>query len=114
MTVEIDDELEFSTDVSDELDVDQEIVSSDDVADIDFDLNDDDDQELDVGDLQEVSGLEVDEDYDELRTQYELAKVFADLGDEDGARKILSDIIADDSAEETLVSDSKKLLATIS
>jgi len=85
------------------------------MADIDMTIDDaDEDDEFDVAELQEVSDLEIDADYDEQRTQYELAKVFADLGDEDGARKILTDIIADETAEEGLVNEAKELLNTIS
>lgn len=58
----------------------------------------------------EVSDLEIDEDYDEARTQYELAKVFVDLGDEDGARKILDELLADNSNDPEVLSDAKKLL----
>ncbi|MEM7358672.1 MAG: FimV/HubP family polar landmark protein [Pseudomonadota bacterium] len=62
---------------------------------------------------QEVSDLEVDEDYDESRTQYELAKVFVDLGDEDGARKILDDIVSNDDVAEDVLADASELLQSI-
>lgn len=62
---------------------------------------------------QEVSDLEVDEDYDESRTQYELAKVFVDLGDEDGARKILDDIVSNDDTAEDVLADASELLQSI-
>ena len=61
-----------------------------------------------------MSDLELDADYDEQRTQFELAKVFSDLGDEDGARKILEEIIADNTADDELVEESKALLKTLS
>ena len=61
----------------------------------------------------EVSDLEVDADYDETRTQYELAKVFVDLGDDDGARKILEDIVSNDSIGKDVVADAVKLLESI-
>jgi len=113
--IEINDSV-IEIDEGDNIDIDIEINDSEEIVshdDIDSDL-DDDSENFDLGDLQEVSGLEVDDDYDELRTQYELAKVFADLGDEDGARKILNDIIDDATASDDLVADSKALLGTIS
>ena len=64
--------------------------------------------------VQEVSDLDIDADYDEARTQYELAKVFVDLGDEDGARKILDDIVKNKSNEKEVLNDAAKLLKSIS
>lgn len=61
----------------------------------------------------EVSDLEIGEDYDEARTQYELAKVFVDLGDEDGARKILDEIVANQDNNQDVLDDAGKLLASI-
>jgi FimV-like protein len=63
---------------------------------------------------QEVSDLEIDEDYDEARTQYELAKVFVDLGDDNGARKILDEIVADSGNEQTVIDDAVALLDSMS
>ena len=63
--------------------------------------------------MQEVSDLDIDADYDEARTQYELAKVFVDLGDEDGARKILNDIVDNKNNAEDVLSDATKLLESI-
>ena len=63
--------------------------------------------------VQEVSDLDIDADYDEARTQYELAKVFVDLGDEDGARKILNDIVDNKNNAEDVLSDATKLLESI-
>ena len=84
------------------------------MADIDITEEADSDAEFDITELQEVSDLELDADYDEQRTQFELAKVFSDLGDEDGARKILEEIIADNSADDELIEESKALLKTLS
>ena len=58
----------------------------------------------------EVSDLDIDEDYDEARTQYELAKVFVDLGDDNGARKILDEIVADSTNEQGVIDDAVALL----
>jgi len=66
-----------------------------------------------IGSVQEVSDLEIDPDYDEARTQYELAKVFVDLGDEDGAKKILNELVANDDNDEAVLSDARELLESI-
>jgi len=57
--------------------------------------------------------MEIDNDYDEAVTQYELAKVFVDLGDEEGARKILNDIIEKRVESDEVYKDSKTLLDSI-
>lgn len=66
-----------------------------------------------LNDVQEVSDLEIDDDYDEARTQYELAIVFVDLGDEDGARKILNDVIDNKANNDMVIKDSRELLDSI-
>lgn len=71
---------------------------------------DDDAGDLNFSDSPEVSDLEIDADYDEARTQYELAKVFVDLGDEDGARKILDELVASKETSEGVLADSQELL----
>jgi len=71
------------------------------------------DGERSIREVSEVSDLEIDPDYDESRTQYELAKVFVDLGDEDGARKILDELVANEDNDKTVISDAQKLLDSI-
>ncbi len=128
--VEID-ALEFGGDIPDSMDLskaDDNAVSAPNVDDddlLDFEieaaaLSDDksDDkqeaeQEHSVGEVQEVSDLEIDPDYDEARTQYELAKVFVDLGDEDGARKILVELAGNDDNADDVQNDAKALLESI-
>ena len=73
------------------------------------DSDDDSEQQM----SQDLSDLEVDDDYDEARTQYELAKVFVDLGDEDGARKILDELVANTEVSEEVMSDAQKLLESL-
>ncbi len=63
--------------------------------------------------ISEVSDLEIDPDYDEARTQYELAKVFVDLGDEEGAKKILKEIVADTNNKDDVLKDANELLESI-
>jgi len=130
--VEID-ALEFGGDIPDSMDLskaDDNAVSAPKVDDDDDDLLDfdieaaalsddksDDKQEVEqehsVGEVQEVSDLEIDPDYDEARTQYELAKVFVDLGDEDGARKILVELADNDENADDVQNDAKALLESI-
>ena len=75
--------------------------------------DDDDSEDKKVSEVQEVSDLEIDPEYDEARTQYELAKVFVDLGDDDGARRILNELVANDDNDSTLRNEAKDLLETI-
>jgi len=72
-----------------------------------------DESTMNFEDLQDVSDMEIDNDYDEAVTQYELAKVFVDLGDEEGARKILNDIIEKRVESDEVYKDSKNLLDSI-
>ena len=72
-----------------------------------------DESTMNFEDLQDVSDMEIDNDYDEAVTQYELAKVFVDLGDEEGARKILNDIIDKRVESDAVYKDSKSLLDSI-
>ncbi len=125
--VEID-ALELSDDIPNALDFsavqpnEQEAASVDDDAlEFDFDQGSaeddaeaDSDVEKSVSEVPEVSDLEIDADYDEARTQYELAKVFVDLGDEDGARKILDELVGSDETSEDVRTDSQALLDSIS
>lgn len=95
-----------------------DISSGDDDGDLlSFELSDDnaddEDEEHHISEVREVSDLEIDEDYDESRTQFELAKVFVDLGDEDGARKILSELVANDELDQSVIADAKQLLDSI-
>ncbi len=84
------------------------------VLDFESDAADDDEKEFGeerkVSEVPEVSDLVIDPEYDEAETQYELAKVFVDLGDEDGARKILDDIVANNENSDELIAKSQELL----
>lgn len=83
--------------------------SSDSDATSDNDL-DDFGEERKFSEVPEVSDLVIDPDYDEAQTQYELAKVFVDLGDDDGARKILEDLVANKDNSDELIANSQELL----
>ena len=106
---ESDDGIEL--DLDSDLDLTAEISQNDLVFD-DVDLNEaaSVDDQKNLSDVPEVSDLVIDPDYDEAQTQYELAKVFVDLGDEDGARKILDELVANDGNTEELRQKSKELL----
>jgi pilus assembly protein FimV len=114
--VEVDEEL-VAQDLSSDL---PELSLDDDENVLEFDIGDDagleandDAGEMNFSDSPEVSDLEIDADYDEARTQYELAKVFVDLGDEDGARKILDELVISKETSEAVLADSQKLLDSI-
>jgi pilus assembly protein FimV len=59
--------------------------------------------------LQEVSDIEIEGDYNEGKTQFDLAKVFVDLGDIEGAKKILKDIIENEANESEIISEAATL-----
>jgi hypothetical protein len=65
-------------------------------------------------DRQELNDFETDGNYDDARTQYELAEMTFDLGDEDGTRNILNDIIKNNKGSDEVLADVNKLLAGIS
>ena len=94
------------------LEANNEIVAPAGMLDISSD-NSIDESTMNFEDLQDVSDMEIDNDYDEAVTQYELAKVFVDLGDEEGARKILNDIIEKRVESDEVYKDSKNLLDSI-
>jgi len=107
------DELDIQVDSDDDDDeISIDIVDDSSALELESDdkAGDDDSEEQFI---QEVSDLEIDDDYDEARTQFELAKVFVDLGDEDGARKILNDIIDNKENTDMVIKDSRELLDSI-
>jgi len=125
--VEID-ALEFGDDSSEvivddaksaQADVEENDQKAEDVLEFNFDesqvdSNEGDDVERAVSEVAEVSDLEIDDDYDEARTQFELAKVFVDLGDEDGARTILVELVGSADTSDDVRTDSQALLDSIS
>lgn len=110
ITMDADDVLEVDEDSTFEIDFENPAEAAQaEVDEEDTDAADEDEQQRTA----EVSDLEIGEDYDEARTQYELAKVFVDLGDEDGARKILDEIVANQDNNQDVLDDAGKLLASI-
>ena len=116
--IELDDDA-VELDMDSELDITNELSENDLVFDTDtIDFGSDDDfveepSEQKVSDVPEVSDLVIDPDYDEAQTQFELAKVFVDLGDDDGARKILDELVANSENSDELISKSQELLDSI-
>ena len=132
LALEDDDEdvLSFDTsddqepNVGDELDLSEQIedIEASDLV-LDFDDQDsetDESSEAEFGEerrvseVPEVSDLVIDPEYDESQTQYELAKVFVDLGDEDGARKILEELVSNPDNSAELKEKSQELLDSMS
>ena len=97
--------LEFEDDQDEQSDIEINVVDED--EDIDLNLQS---SETDDDAFKELT-IEV-ENEDDASTQIELAKVFVDLGDVDGAKKILNDIIEADGNEEQKA-DAEALLASI-
>ena len=114
---DLSDDAEDDSDDGIELDLDSDLDLTAELSENDLVFDDSDlDDEPNVGDqknvseVPEVSDLVIDPDYDEAETQYELAKVFVDLGDEDGARKILDELVASEDNSDELRKKSQELL----
>lgn len=73
----------------------------------------DSDAEFDQRTPHGLSDLDIGDDHDETQTQYELAKVFIELGDEDGARKVLEELVANDEISQNLMSSARELLKSL-
>ena len=134
-SVEPDDDIDLLYDLDDELtltadavtyDVDEDEPNQgagqaqvDENSVLDFDLDDASASragkanETPIGDADEISDLEVASSYDEARTQFELAKVFVDLGDEDGAKKILRELAKAEEIDDDVHAEALALLDSI-
>lgn len=108
----------ISVDLSDSAEDLAELSENDLVLDFDSPSAADADAESDSGageerkfsEVPEVSDLVIDPEYDEAQTQFELAKVFVDLGDDDGARKILEELVGNSANSQEIISKSQELL----
>lgn len=96
---------EFSLDDSDdgddfELDLDEsaEDISLDDSEDISLDL-DDDEFSFDESDDDDFGGVD-EADGDEISTKLDLARAYIDMGDADGAKEILSEVVSEGNDEQ--------------
>ena len=98
--------LEFEDEQEENSDIEISVVDDDEDQDIDLNLQT---PEADDEAFSELT-IEV-ENEDDATTQIELAKVFIDLGDSDGAKKILNEIIAEGSQDQK--ADAEALLASI-
>jgi pilus assembly protein FimV len=90
-----------SSGTSAETDDERTLLSSDgDGDDLDFDLDGDD---FDFGS---------DDDADEISTKLELARAYVDMGDDDGAREILDEVVRDGDDDQK--KDAEELLSKLS
>lgn len=133
--VELDiDQFSFSESINEDLTaptglIESNLDTNEDAADYDLDF-DDGASEITLRDFPEPSAqvpegltietgqraadkVQIEDDYNEARTQYELAKVFVDLGDEDGAKRILDEIVVSDNADIKIVNDARALLSSL-
>jgi len=101
--------------ISETIDLESQLSDEADSVSVDIDSSADETDVAEVSEdsrsdfLQEVSDIEIEDDYNEGKTQYDLAKVFIDLGDKEGARKILKDIIDNESNESSIISEAVTL-----
>ena len=103
--IEIDLEADDDPDDSADVSVDAE---EDDLDDLGF-LSDDDEVEIEsVGDIEEVEVLA---DEDETATKLELAYAYQKMGDVDGAKEILQEVVKEGNDEQ--VKEAEKLIASL-
>lgn len=76
-------------------------------VDIDLDLDLDLDEE-DITDIGNIEGLMLPDDVDEVATKLDLAKAFYDMGDSEGARSSLEEVVLEGSEEQ--MAEAKALL----
>ena len=113
----LEDELSAESDISDELDEEfsldieegeEDSISLDD-DDLSLDLDDDDfsfdDEEDDLSEDDDAQGE------DEISTKLDLARAYIDMGDSDGAKEILNEVVAEGTDEQQ--ADAKSLLDKI-
>ncbi|MEX2488223.1 MAG: FimV/HubP family polar landmark protein, partial [Pseudomonadales bacterium] len=117
-----DSEFDLSGADDSELDLDDEEFSLDDDSELnatsddsEFDLSDSDDSELDLDDeefsLDDDSELDLGDDDGDSNTKLDLARAYIDMGDNEGARKMLQQVIKDGS--DTEVQRANELLENI-
>ncbi len=93
-----DDDMEFDIDVSAELDGDDLEATAGAVSVV----GDDDDAEIDLSDISDV---------DEISTKLDLARAYLDMGDHEGTRSILEEVVAEGNAEQK--AEAEAILADI-
>jgi pilus assembly protein FimV len=89
------DSEEVAIDLDDSLDLDSESLRTGTFAPGDFDDEDSDDIELD-----DIEDLMLPDDVDEVSTKLDLARAFIDMGDTEGARASLNEVITEGSDEQ--------------
>jgi pilus assembly protein FimV len=86
---------EVAIDLDDSLDLDSEILRTGTFAPGDFDDEDSDDVEID-----DIEDLMLPDDVDEVSTKLDLARAFIDMGDTEGARASLNEVITEGTDEQ--------------
>lgn len=84
-------EEEISLDLSEEIEIDSETDSSEEVAAVTAANDDSDDEEFDFSNR---------DDDDEISTKLDLARAYLDMGDHEGTKDILDEVIADGNDEQ--------------
>jgi pilus assembly protein FimV len=85
--------------------------AADDDDDLDFLADDDDDDGVEIESVDDVEEVEFLSDDDETATKLELAYAYQKMGDADGAREILQEVIAEGTDEQ--VKEARELMASI-
>ena len=105
----LDDDVEIDFDA-----IDDEPASSaaaDDDDDLDFLADDDDDDGIEIESVGDVEEVDLLSDDDETATKLELAYAYQKMGDAEGAREILQEVIAEGTDEQ--VKEARELMATL-
>ncbi len=110
----LDEEIEF--DLDDEIEQDADAGSGDESSDVDDLVDDDDlgflsDDEVEIESVDDIEEVELLSDDDETATKLELAYAYQKMGDIEGAREILQEVIKEGSHEQ--VAEAGKLLLTL-
>ena len=109
VSYDIDDSVLFADDDTPDLDEEASVLEFEEQSNVD--AGNADSMRSDT--TQQMSDLDVASSYDEARTQFELAKVFVDLGDEDGAKKILKELAKSEDIDDDVLADAMALLDSI-
>lgn len=104
-----DDEVEIDFDAID--DESASPAAADDDDDLDFLADDDDDDGVEIESVDDVEEVDLLSDDDETATKLELAYAYQKMGDAEGAREILQEVIAEGTDEQ--VKEARELMASI-
>ncbi|MDA0689139.1 MAG: hypothetical protein O2948_10920 [Proteobacteria bacterium] len=107
------------TDSDDDVEIDFDAIDDDSVLpaaaddddDLDFLADDDDDDGVEIESVDDVEEVDLLSDDEETATKLELAYAYQKMGDADGAREILQEVIAEGTDEQ--VKEARELMASI-